>query len=325
VLGAGRDAHAAGRAPPAAAAHRGVRNAGRAAGVEDGRATLHRHLLPLGIADRHRAVPAQPGAQLARRQGGQADGGETQQEVELKPIEAGDLRLVGKVDRRGRGIEPAGHGHQPVDLLPGPHEAEQRQHRDQQRGGEQVRRGGRIPRLQAQPEVQAEAAMHPGDDEADGLAQPDHRREHPGRQHDEAVGVVGVEQLVGHARAQHVQHHERRHQQPEHELRRLPGMHAHGAPPVERPEGEREMRRQRAVEDRRAGRVAPQRQEPQARRLLRLERDEARGMVEEVRREIGEQDHARDQTHGPQSRAGDGDGQLHPRAILRALGDAAGS
>ena len=51
-------------------------------------------------------------------------------------------------------------------------EAEHRQRRNQHRGGEQKRRGALEERLHPQPEIKADAAVHPGDDQ-DREHQPD--------------------------------------------------------------------------------------------------------------------------------------------------------
>ena len=72
LLQPARDAHATGRAAPAAAAHRGVRDAGRAAGLEDREADAAPS--PRGrvrVGDPHRAPPLQQRADAARQQHGQ--------------------------------------------------------------------------------------------------------------------------------------------------------------------------------------------------------------------------------------------------------------
>ena len=69
---------------------------------------------------------------------------------------------------------------------------------------------------------------------------------------------------------------------------------------IKRPESQRKMREQGSIQKRRPRRIAPQGQKPNSTVVHRVERDQSERMVEQMRRQIGEQDQT-----GGQARAAD--------------------
>ena len=216
------DAHAAGGAARAPAAHRGVRQPGVAHRLEDAAADRRGDEAARGML--HLVGAAEPRAQPAREQ----RRSEQRPESELEPLAPGEhpralLRLhAGEVevvllhaaDALDRGPQ----------FVPRRSEARERQAGNQQRGREQHRLHARIPALDAQPVMDAEAEVRPDDQQQDRLAQrrPGVRPQHA--HHALIVDVVAEHEPVE-ARADDVRDEQRRHREPEHELRRLPRRH----------------------------------------------------------------------------------------------------
>ena len=214
-----------------------------------------------------------------------------------------DSRLVGEVEFGERGGHPIALAGEQRDGLSGIGETEQRERRQQQRGGVQIGQGARVPRLQAQPEVQAHAAVQPGDDQQNRLKRALLGDEFPQDQHDVDVAVFDAVEFVEQPRADDMLDQQDRDDQAEHDLAGLPARHAQRAPLVEPPQHQRQMGRHGAVQRHGADRIAPQREEPRAAALELLERDQAERMVGQMRRDISEQHQARPQPqpsdHGP--------------------------
>src|SRR6267378_3443132 len=168
-------------------------------------------------------------------------------------------------------------------------EAENGQHRHQHHDAQQPGRRARIPRAQLDDRVQADHRVHPRQAHDQHLPAAEVGRERPERQRHARVRVLDTVDLPRDPRADDVGDEQRRDRQPEHELRGLPERHAQRAALVERPEGERHVRDQRAVEQQRDERIAPQREEVDAAGLHRVEGDEAQRMIRQVRRHIREQ------------------------------------
>ena len=147
--------------------------------------------------------------------------------------------------------------------------------------------------------MQPDAAVDPGDGEDDDLAQARDRIELPEREHHERVGRLRPGHLVRQPGAHHVPHEEGRHEQAQRELARFPGGHAKRAPAVERPEGEKVVDAERAVEGDGAREAAPDENEPPLPRRHRLERDQPERVVEKMGREVREQHEARPEADLP--------------------------
>jgi hypothetical protein len=106
--------------------------------------------------------------------------------------------------------------------------------------------------------MQPNAAMQPSDDEHGellgagylGICNPVKKKGVP-------VNRVNVEIAVGEAQAEDMLQHQHRYQQSEGEPQRLDRTHAQVPADVERPEGEREVNREGAVESDGADRTAP--------------------------------------------------------------------
>jgi hypothetical protein len=89
------------------------------------------------------------------------------------------------------------------------------------------------------------------------------RIQHPEAEQDSRVEIFGAEHGVRYPRPGDVVDQERRHRQPEDDLRRLPCWHAESPSPVEEPQAEQPVREQRAEEQRLADGIAPEREEPE--------------------------------------------------------------
>jgi hypothetical protein len=192
---------------------------------------------------------------------------------------------------------------------PGIDEPEQRQHGQQDRAPEQQRPHARIPRPQAQPEVDADAPVRPRDEQDDALAQAEIGPEVPEAERHARVRIDLAIQQIGHACAHDVAGEQDGNREPERELGGLPCGHPPGAPPVDRPERRRDVDEEGGVERDGAERIAPEREEPEPSGFHGLERHEAERVVHQVGRDIGEQDTARPE---PESAAP----SLHARRAL---------
>ena len=115
-------------------------------------------------------------------------------------------------------------------------EAEQRQRRDQHRGSEQERRGAIVKRLHPQPEVKADAAMHPGNGHDRG------HQPYPGWLRDpERIKLLRIElllaeQRLSEPRADDVRGDQRGDAQTEHKLQWFDRLPAELPALVQRPE-----------------------------------------------------------------------------------------
>ncbi len=178
-------------------------------------------------------------------------------------------------------------------------EAKQRQRRDQHRSGEQERRGALIKPLQAQPEMQPDAAMHPGHQQHDrdlkaalGLADP---------QYIELLGIEFflAEQSLADACANDMEQDQERNAQAKHELQRLDRPPAEFATLVERPDAKPGMGEGRRIEGCGDRQELPEQGVVIDARLHRLDRDIAERVIEEMADQIAEQHQPADQPDLP--------------------------
>ena len=205
-----------------------------------------------------------------------------------------DSRVARASPRGGRAaasglLDPARGRRALRHVAPGLGEAEQGQERQEDGGEEQSRRGARVPGPQAEPEVEADAGVGPGEQHHRGLAQAGHRVQHPHGQHDHPVGVVQAVPGMSEPGADHVVGEQRGHRQPDQELARLPGRHAERVPPVERPEREQHVGHERRIQRGRRHRGAPERDEPDAPGLHRGQGPQAERVVREMGDEVGDE------------------------------------
>ena len=201
------------------------------------------------------------------------------------------LRRLGRargVRRAQHGLGPAGCPGQSGHVAPGGDEAEQRERRQEQRDGEEPGCRARVPWPEAKPVMHADRGVEPREDERERLTGAELGREHPEREHDPVIRIVGAEPPPGDPRAHDVDDQERRQGQPDRVLNRLPPRHAQASPVVQEPERQHAVHRDRAVERQSAESVSPERQEPPAPGRHRVERDEPERVVREVEGQVQE-------------------------------------
>ena len=117
-------------------------------------------------------------------------------------------------------------------------EAEQRQRRNQHRRREQIGRGALVERFHAQPEIQPDAAVHPGDDQ-DRRHQPGLRRPRdPERIELLRIELFVPEQRLAEPHADDMGDDQRRNAETQHELQRLDRLPAELPALIQRPDAE---------------------------------------------------------------------------------------
>ena len=234
-----RDPDPAGRAATATAADRGVRDAGRAAGLEHGRSNRHGDAPAIGIGDPHHGpTRGEIPAHAAREQGQQQQGPGAVPEPVSHALEGGPLRRRGGACLDHEALDKAGlareSAHLPSRLGKAQISKDGHEHERAEDQGEEAR----IPAAEPQPEVQTHAAVAPRDHEERRLTVKVPGIEHPEEEHDPRVEILGAVHGIGQSRAHDVGDEQGRHGQPEDDLRRLPHGHAQCPAPVEQPEGE---------------------------------------------------------------------------------------
>ena len=269
--------HATCRAAATPAADGVVRNTAQAAGVEHAVAFRYAHSLAARIVHFDQVQPFDPVACEAAYQHRRNDRNEAEIHSLIDPVLGGDGviehgRVDGVSDRRSHRR----------DRLAGMRKAEQCQDREQDGDDQKPRRGARIPAAIAQPEIEAEAAMCPDDDQSDGLPNAHCRCVDPQRPHHIFVIVPDVVQFVEQACSDDVLRDEQRDQQPEQDLRGLARRHDQRAPAVERHQHQHEMHEQRPVEQNRRRRIAPRGDKDLPPRLRSFERDQVEGVIGEM-------------------------------------------
>ena len=285
-----RDMHPAGGAAPPPAADRGVWDAGGAAHLQQRGAGLGAHRAPVGIGDADRPLAPRPerADQPPRRKRGHrhACHGAHPRFDAFDPLDAG---LPGEADPLQHGADPAGiRRGQRQDIAPADREARQRERGQQQRGREEQRQPPPVPGLEPQPEMHADASMRPGHGQERDLL----RRIAPGRPEDEGIARVHAEPQREPERAEHMQAQQERNREAEKLLRRLPDRHPEVALAKEPRKRERAVDGEAAGEQRDAGRAAPNSRENAPPGLHCLHRGEAERVVQQVPRDIDEQDDA---------------------------------
>ncbi|MGY4195117.1 hypothetical protein ACVIM9_004458 [Bradyrhizobium sp. USDA 4520] len=180
-------------------------------------------------------------------------------------------------------------------------DAEHRQGRDQHRSSEQERRGALEERTQPQPEIQADAAMYPGDHQhRQHLPQPVRRGD------EEGVQLLWVELLLpvqglAEPYADDVCDDQHRDAEAERQLQRLDRLPVELAALIERPDAEPSMHQAGAVEHDRDRQELPELGVVVDPDRQRLRRDIAERVVEEMAGQVGEHDRPRDDADLPQA------------------------
>ena len=170
--------------------------------------------------------------------------------------------------------------------------AEQRE-RGQKHGDrkKQLLRAG-IKRLEPQPEMDAEAAVNPDDQQQNRLQRAGNRRADPEFEQFLRIALLEPELAQRDAGADHMLGQQERNGEAEDELGRLQPRPPEMAPLVERPEAEAHMGRERKVKDRRARRRLPNELLDRKAALHRGDRNVAERVIGEMQRHIGIEDEA---------------------------------
>src|SRR5476649_157532 len=126
---------------------------------------------------------------------------------------------------------------------------------------------------------------------------------------------MDVEIIVGYTRADEMQRAERNDRGAQRVLRPFPRRERQRAAAEQRPQGDTDMKQQRAVEQDLSRQALPDIHEPDAPCLERAQRDEAQRVVEQMRGDVGEKDVAR-----PEAQASDHGTTSTMPAPLRAAG-----
>ena len=181
--------------------------------------------------------------------------------------------------------------------------AQHGERRNQYGRRQQERRGAFEERLHPEPEIEADAAVHPGDGH-DREHQPDPvRRRDPVQKKHLRIELLMSVQRLAEPHADDVGDHQHRHAQAQHELQRLDRLPAELAAFVERPDAERAMHQARGVEQDRDGEELPERGVEIDAARQRLHRDVAERVVEKMADQVGEQHDAADKADLPQADA----------------------
>ena len=279
------------RAAPATAAHRGMRDACIPADLQHRESHGHDHAPAVRIGHADQTAPTLPHAAHATRDQHRAEQRRVADEPALAdPHEGCRLRRRERRAPVPEHLRPHGRiAGERGGLASAVDEAENGQHRHQHHDAQQPGRRARIPRAQLDDRVQADHRVHPREAHDQHLPAAEVGRERPQRQRHAGIRVLDTVDLPRDPRADDVGDEQRWDRQPERQLRGLPERHAQRAALVERPEREHHVRDQRAVEQQREERIAPQREEVDAAGLHRVEGDEAQRMIRQVRRHIREQ------------------------------------
>ncbi len=301
--------HPAGRAAPAPAAHRGVRDAGGAADLEDRPAAREARLAAVGIGDAHDAVaPFQHRAHEACDGDGAQGKRREREDAVHHPIEECRLSRAGQRRAAQGPAQPGRVGGQRQHLAPRHRVAQEGEERHHDGGGVEQPGDRPVPALEAQPVMDADGAVRPGGDQRGGLQDQVDPRVLPVGQQDQRVTVRRSGHDVRPARADDVEREERHDGEAEQHARDLAGRHAQIAPPVERPVREAEMQHQRPEQHDLDRRAAPEIEEPDAAPLHGGERDQPQRVVQQMRRDVEQQHQPGDQPDADRNRRGFGVG-----------------
>ena len=243
----------------------------------------------IGQLDRPHAALAPPAEPPGQERGGERRGKRGERAVAF--VEEGGVLGFGSDAVRGRmAREPdrvLRRLQRPLAALVIAEQRERRQeHGDRQK---QLMRAG-IKRLQPQPEMDAETAVNPDDQQQDRLQRAGNRRADPEFEQFLRIALFEAELAQRHAGADHMLGQQERDGEAEDELGRLQPRPPEMAPFVERPEAEAHMGQERYIEKRRARRRLPNELLDRKAALHRRDRNVAERVIGEVQRHIGIED-----------------------------------
>ncbi len=295
---------AAGRAAATAAAYRGMRDAGDPARLEHPGAGSDFDEATIRVTDPHDAVPSPPDAAGDSRQQHRRDhAGE-------KPAEdVGDrfedaLGLCRRQSHPRKGLSgPIRIGREGDDLPAGFDRTEQRQDRDEHREDEGRRLQPCVPGPDPEPKVQTDHRVRPGDHQGQQLQHAMFgQADEIDPQEIDVVAAVGVEEIVRDAGADDVAGEEDRNGKAQHNLGELGAPQPQAPPLPQRPQRQRVMDEETAIEQRLRRSIRPDSEDVPQHVFHRLERYQADGVVEEMHRHIGEHRQARKKPHSTNHR-----------------------
>ena len=290
------DAHPASRAARAAAAHGGVRHPRHAAHLEQRRPRRDLNRRTAGVSDRH--LRPELARQIAEQQI-EGDDGKDAAELDARQRPEPRERVGCGGPRPLRDVlqafVDARHLDRRGDAAARHDKARERGDGDQDGERNEDRQRAPVGGIEAQPEVDAEAAVHPHEDEQHALHDGAHRPQ-LGELVD--VDVVDAEEHVRDARVDNVRKEPERDQKTERDLHELPQWQPQRDAAGELVERQRDVDDERTQEHDGAGCRAGDGPAPLLHRLHPVEAHEAQRVVEEVGRRERKQDEAGDQ---PQS------------------------
>ena len=180
--------------------------------------------------------------------------------------------------------------------------AQQRQSRQKHRDRKDGLSDAGIKRLQAQPHVDADAAVNPDDEQEDRLQDAGERVANPEFEQHLGVALLGSEQTERDARAEHVVGQEKRDSKAERKLRRFHAGPAEMTPLVEGPEPKGHVDRNCRIENDCARDRLPNPFLDLEPILHRLDRNVAERVIGEMQRHIGKQNEAGHESNLPNAR-----------------------
>ena len=272
--------------------------------LQHGKASRHPDGAAIAVGKaNHAAAPLVKGAEATRDQNHNEQAEIADDEAARDVFERIGLGRRAHLCRREIGRAPLGVSAFFHDGAAALVEAEQSERRHQHGCGQQKRGGISEERLHSQPEVKADTAVDPGDD------QNRQRHPHPVRcRRPIAVKYLrielgGPEQREAEPRADDMRGNQRRNAQAEHELQRFDRLPAELPPLVKRPDSEAAMDQHRAVKHDRDRQELPEQEMVVQAPGQRLQRNIAERMVEEMADQIGEEDQPADHADLPDADA----------------------
>ncbi len=197
------------------------------AGFEHGRAHWHYRFTAIRIDDtNHLTPPCRQSPHCAGDQYESDTGRKSSQDGVVDAFQEDTLHGIRCTHEVHPQIEPAFLLAQPGCLPPHLGETQQCQDRHEEGNAKQQRDDAGIPRLEAEPEVQPHATVHPGNGQENCLFSAEVGAELPIGQDQARVRVRGVEPGMRESGPNDMRHEERRDAQPEKELECFPGWQA---------------------------------------------------------------------------------------------------
>jgi hypothetical protein len=290
LLDAGIDVDPAGRAAGAPAAHRSVRDAGRAQRLEHGHARAYTDRRTLSILHAQLACAGDPPrpqrAHSEQRQQQEHEG----RHADVLPVQHPVQHVERHAGLGGHAFEPALFGCVPHHLHPAGDVAGQGERRQQQRSREGEALVRRVPRLEPEPDMQADAGVQPGHYQQHRLQHAEVGRQKPQRRKLGEIAAADLERFVEPARGEHVSDQSERDERAEGGLPDLPGRHAQRPAHVQRPQRGPDMGQRGAAQQHGAGQGAPRHDGEPVAGVQRVERDHAERVVGEMADQVHEQD-----------------------------------